>query len=303
MLFILFFVFLSVFLCIREGDTVMKPITVYNNNAVLVDDNGVECVIIGNGVGFGLKNNNIIDESKIDKKYYLDADFTQNKFGSLMAEIEEKYVILTFKVIKEAEKQLGQSFNKNSYILIADHINYAIKRNKNGEVLKNDLLWEIKKYYPREYRVARQTIQYIERSEKVKFEEDEVGFIALHFVNSSSSFKLKNETIFTTKLIRELIQIIEINFNMKLDESTINYDRFMTHIRYFVSRVFSNEKHDSHDNELLNQVKRMYPKAYSSGLKIKKHIDTLYKIKISNSELLYFVIHINRITSREKLKK
>lgn len=79
----------------------------------------------------------------------------------------------------------------------------------------------------------------------------------------------------------------------------MNYDRFLTHIRYFVSRIFSESKEVKDETDLLQHVKQLYPKAYQTGLKIKKHIAGQYKVKITDSELLYFVIHINRVTTRE----
>ncbi|MUN74910.1 PRD domain-containing protein [Enterococcus casseliflavus] len=292
------YIFVGFFVCLKGGEK-MKPITIYNNNAVLVEDNGTECVVIGNGVGFGVKGSGVIDQRKIDKKYVLDAEFTQNKFGSLMAGMDERHVILTAKIIEEAEKDLARTFDSSIYLFLGDHINYAIERNLKGEAITNDLMWEIKKYYPREFAAAKRSLQFIERSEKIRFIEDEAGFIALHFVNASSSSRFKNETIFTTKVIAEIVQIVEYDYGMKLDETSMNYDRFLTHIRYFVSRIFSESKEVKDEADLLQHVKQLYPKAYQTGLKIKKHIAGQYKVKITDSELLYFVIHINRVTTRE----
>ncbi|MCH4169065.1 MAG: PRD domain-containing protein [Streptococcaceae bacterium] len=278
----------------------MKPITVYNNNAVLVDDDGVECVVIGNGVGFGISSKKRIDEQKIDKKFVLDAEFTQNKFGNLMNEMDERHVILTAKIIKIAEKELNRSFHASIYLFLGDHISYAIERHAEGALLKNDMLWEIKKYYPREFSAAKHSLQFIERYEKIHLPEDEAGFIALHYVNATQGKAISNETILTTKMISEILQIVEYDYGFRLDENSINYDRFLTHIRYFVSRIFAEKKQLSDDSSLLKQVKILYKKAYDCGLKIKKHIDSTYQIKITDSELVYFVIHINRVTIREE---
>ncbi|MDT2757193.1 PRD domain-containing protein [Enterococcus asini] len=278
----------------------MIPITVYNNNAMLVDDEGVECVIIGNGIGFGVKASNKIDESKIDKKFILDAEFTHNKFGHLMKEMDERHVILTAKLIKIAEKELNRSFRSSIYLFLGDHISYALERYVEGSMLKNDMLWEIKKYYPREFSAARHSLLLIERSEHIRLPEDEAGFIALHYVNATQGNSISNETLVTTKIISEIIQIVEYDYGFRLNEISINYDRFLTHIRYFVSRVFSEKKQLNDDQALLNQVKTLYPRAYLCGLKIKKHIDSVYQIKITDSELVYFVIHINRVTLREE---
>nr|WP_213016905.1 PRD domain-containing protein [Desemzia sp. RIT 804] len=288
------------FLC--KGGVRVELITIYNNNAILVNDAGKECVVIGNGIGFGIKGNKKIDESKIDKKFIIDEKFTHDKFDTLMNEIEEKHIILTSKVIRQAEKDLSRQFDSSIYLFLADHVSYSINRNKKGQNLHNDLLWEIKKYYPREFAVAKRSLQLIERAENIRFNQyfdDEAAFITLHFINASSGDIHKNETVFTTKLISDILQIVEYFYGIKLDEQSINYDRFLTHIRYFVSRVFSKEKQVIDENELLTQVKFIYPKAYECSLRIKKHIDAQYDIKINNSELLYFVIHINRVTNRE----
>ncbi|WP_347083868.1 PRD domain-containing protein [Enterococcus faecium] len=291
-------VYLSVFL-LKEVKK-MTPVTVYNNNAVLVDDEGIECIVIGNGVGFGVKSSHRIDEQKIDKKFILDAEFTQNKFGHLMQEMNERHVILTAKLIKHAEQELNRVFQSSIYLFLGDHISYALERFLEGNVIQNDMLWEIKKYYPREFTAAKHSLQFIERSEKIRLPEDEAGFIALHYVNATKGKSVTNETLLTTKLISAILQIVEYEYGFRLDETTMNYDRFLTHIRYFVSRIFAEKKQLQDDQSLLQQVKILYPKDYNCGLKIKKHIDSVYQTKITDSELVYFVIHIHRVTLREE---
>ena len=48
----------------------MKILKVINNNVVSAcDDKGKEIVVMGKGLGFGKKNGDILDESKIEKSF------------------------------------------------------------------------------------------------------------------------------------------------------------------------------------------------------------------------------------------
>ena len=69
------------------------------------------------------------------------------------------------------------------YIGLTDHIHFVIKRAKQNEQLKNALLWEIKKFYPREFAASMKALELIEYSEGLQLTEDEASFIAMHFVN------------------------------------------------------------------------------------------------------------------------
>lgn len=202
-------VYLSVFL-LKEVKK-MTPVTVYNNNAVLVDDEGKECIVIGNGVVFGVKSSHRIDEQKVDKKFILDAEFTQNKFGHLMPEMNERYVILTAKLIKHAEQELNRVFQSSIYLFLGDHISYALERFSEGNVIQNDMLWEIKKYYPREFTAAKHSLQFIERSEKIRLPEDEAGFIALHYVNATKGNQLPMKRCLRQSLYPQFCKLLNTN--------------------------------------------------------------------------------------------
>lgn len=50
------------------------------------------------------------------------------------------------------------------YITLADHINFAIERQKDGVAIKNALLWEIKKFYNHEFLVGKEALSIIKTS-------------------------------------------------------------------------------------------------------------------------------------------
>ena len=70
------------------------------------------------------------------------------------------------------------------YVTLTDHINSAVERYQNGISLKNMMRHEIRKFYPQEYRIGCQAIEWIEKKTGIDLGEDEAAFIAMHIVSS-----------------------------------------------------------------------------------------------------------------------
>lgn len=49
----------------------MKVTQVLNNNAIMVEDNGVEKVLVGKGLGFGMKKQNIVPKNTNIQKVFV----------------------------------------------------------------------------------------------------------------------------------------------------------------------------------------------------------------------------------------
>ena len=80
----------------------------------------------------------------------------------------------------------------------------------------------------------------------------------------------------------------------------LNYTRFVTHIRYFARRLFAKELNQDTDDILYQQIRERYPDAYRCVLKVKKYIKENCDIELTNEEMTYFMLHINRVCSRIK---
>ncbi len=277
----------------------MKIVKVFNNNITLVeDDKHKEMILMGKGIAFGLKKGDSVDENKIEKKFVFDTRELNDKFTALFNQVPVKYIELSSSIIDYASKQLNVSFDNNIYIALSDHISYAIERYQNSEPLKNALLFDIKKFYPNEFNVSLVSLKMIYHETGIMMSEDEAGYIAMHFVNASQSGEAMSQTIAITKMVDDILQIVEYHYHLKLDEDSLNYIRFVTHIRYFARRLFANEINSQDDDDLFEQIRRKYPDAYDCTLKVKKYILLNYGIDLGNDELVYFMLHINRVTSR-----
>ena len=74
---------------------------------------------------------------------------------------------------------------------LPDHISGAIQRYKEGTILRNPLLWDIKQFYKDEYEAGLKANKIVEEETGVHFLEDEAAFIALHL----SSTAAKNSSL------------------------------------------------------------------------------------------------------------
>ncbi|MBP3908589.1 BglG family transcription antiterminator LicT [Turicibacter sanguinis] len=278
----------------------MKIKKVFNNNVLLAeDDRQLEMILLGVGIAFQRKAGDDVDLSKVDKKFVMESDDTKQKFVELLRDVPINHLELTSKIIKCAETELNTTFNDSIYIGLTDHINYSLFRVKDGMALKNALMWEVKKFYPREFKAAMNALKTIEYYENVKLPEDEASFIALHFVNAQQDGEAMKLTIDATEIIQSILNIVKFHYCIELDETSLNYSRFVTHIRYFIRRFVNQEICGyEEDDFLFLQVKEKYPKAYDCSLKVRKYLETKFKMPITNDELLYFMLHINRVADR-----
>ena len=278
----------------------MKIIKTFNNNICLVEDaKRQEMILMGKGIAFGLKKDDEVDPNKIDKKFVFDTKELNDKFNALFDQVPVKYIELSSNTIDYATKALNIIFDNSIYLALSDHISYAIERYQNGEVLKNALLFDIKKFYPNEFKVALKALDMIAYETDIKMSEDEAGFIAMHFVNASQSGEAMSQTIAITKMVEDILQIVEYHYHLALDENSINYIRFVSHIRFFARRLFSNEIYNDDQDDLFEQIRNKYPTSYQCSLKVKKYILLNYNIDLGNDEMVYFMLHINRVCTRQ----
>ncbi|CUU49059.1 BglG family transcription antiterminator LicT [Clostridium beijerinckii] len=271
---------------------------IFNNNAILAKDlSKQEIVIMGRGVGFKKSVGDQVDENLIEKTFILKQKDASEKFKLLLEDIPTEHVSLCYDIIEYAKNMLSVELNDYIYITLTDHISYALKLFDEGLNRPNALIWEIKKFYPKEFEIGLKALDLIQSETNKKLPEDEAGNIALHLINAqtnNSSNKVE-DIAHQTKMIQDILNIIKYTYNIALNEKSLNYERFVTHLRFFFQRLNKNEKMEKEEDDfLLKQVKTKYKKAYECMLKIQKYLEK----ELSDEEQLYLTIHIQRVTQR-----
>lgn len=275
---------------------------ILNNNVVITsDENGEETIVMGKGIGYQKSKGDTIDKEKINKVFRISNREVSDKFQELFNKIPIEHMKLSGEIIEYAENILGKKLNEGIYISLSDHTYTAIKRIKNNITVRNALLWDIKKFYKEEFKIGMKALDLIEEKTHVRLPEDEAGFIALHIVNAQLDVEQpKVQEI--TKLIEEILTIVRINFKIEFNEDSVFYYRFITHLRYFAQRLFSNSTYNSGaDDELVNIIKIKYSEEFKCVSKIKLFISKKYNYELSNDEYIYLTIHIAKVIQDSKL--
>ena len=272
----------------------MQIIKVINNNVISSeDDKGKEIVVMGKGIGFGKKAGEEIDETKIEKVFSL-PDESTSQFMQVVKDMSYEYIRTAELVIAYARETLGYHLSKNIYVTLTDHLGYAIERKRQGIVVANELSWEMKKFYNAEFQVGLKALDIVKQELDVELPEDEAGFIAMHLVNAQMGGQM-NQSRNMPAMIKDILNIVRYTFQVELDEKSLSYERFVTHLRFFVQRVISREDSERNDEEFDQLIADRFPRSYECAQKIKSYMKKKLDYEVSDVEISYLAVHIHRV--------
>ena len=275
---------------------------IFNNNSILaLNSDKREVVVMGRGIGFKKNVGDEIDSEKVEKTFILKEKDASEKFKMILEDVPKEIIYVSYDIIEYAKNILNVEISENIYITLTDHISNTIKLYKEGFNVTNAIIWEIKKFYPKEFEIGLKSLNFIEEELEIKLPEDEAANIALHLINSqvNSSYKEVEDVAKQTKMINDILNIVRYTYNIKLDDTSLSYYRFITHLRFFCKRLsIKNNRKEEYleykDDFLLKQVKEKYKDAYKCMLKIEDYLEK----DLDDEEKLYLTVHIQRITSK-----
>ncbi|MBZ2099199.1 PRD domain-containing protein [Streptococcus mitis] len=263
---------------------------IYNNNVVLTEEAGQEVIVMGRGLAFAKKVGDELDETAIEKRYALSQE-SQKLFADLPVELLE----IADKAISYAKCQLELPLKDKAFLSLADHMHGVEQRVHDGFFMKNFLMWDIKRFFPKEYQAGLYAQELLSRYLEIELPDDEAGFMALTLVNSELHQGASNARDLT-QLMEEILTIVKYSLEIPLEEDDIYVQRFITHLKFFCERVLVGRTHrDLEDTEMFELLKIKYPKAYATTEKISHHLEQTRQYRISDDEQLYLTIHLSRI--------
>ena len=244
----------------------MKFLKAFNNSAALVrNDEGQEEVVLGKGIGFGLKEGQDVDENKIER-CFVTSD--QSDEVAQVKEFKSQTIDVTNQIVKMVEPLLQTHFTDYQFLALADHIDFAVTRiNDHIDIDPANNDWEVKNLFPKEYAIAEKVVALINRELQVILPKSETTFMTYHLVNAASDDAQVQETIQITNLISGIISIIQFQYKITLDTTSFNYSRFITHLRILLVRLLRKEIKENQklDPSLLSFMKIKYNKAYDTA--------------------------------------
>lgn len=270
---------------------------VINNNIISAyEKSGAEVIVMGRGIGFKKKQGEMVPADQISKIFRIKSRILAEQFKELLANMPLERVRISDEIISHAKDHLKLKLNQSIYVTLTDHINFAIERVSQGIEPQNALLWEIKRFYPQEFQLGIYALELIQDRLDILLPEDEAGFIALHFVNAEYGTDIRDAVKFPDQM-QAIVDIVERDLGILLDESSLHYERFMTHIKFLIQRIYRKELLSSEDRELSLLMQRKYPREYQCSLKVAEYIMQATGSRLSEEEIMYLSVHIRRVTT------
>ena len=270
---------------------------VINNNIISAyEKSGAEVIVMGRGIGFKKKQGEVVPADQISKIFRIKSRTLTEQFKELLANMPLERVRISDEIISHAKDHLKLKLNQSIYVTLTDHINFAIERVSQGIEPQNALLWEIKRFYPQEFQLGIYALELIQDRLGILLPEDEAGFIALHFVNAEYGTDIRDAVKFPDQM-QAIVDIVEHDLGILLDESSLHYERFMTHIKFLIQRIYRKELLSSEDRELSLMMRRKYPREYQCSVKVAEYIMQATGSRLSEEEIMYLSVHIRRVST------
>lgn len=270
--------------------------TLNNNVAIAVDDEGHEYVVTGLGIGYTPKGE-VIPAERIERTFT--STEQQNQLVQLAEAIPQRYFELASEIIEYAQGALEVTLADSLYLTLSDHLAYVHERLQKGLLPKNSLTWEIKQYYPREFRAAERVVELLEDEWGLALNVDETASIALHMVNAEENGVSIHQSMDQIHLMDQVMQIIRYQAHLAPREDDLDYQRLVVHVRFFVQRVMGG-RHAAEPSPLYEMVRQSYPEAYAVAERVRSFVEGKIRRVIADDEITYLIIHIARLLRNQQ---
>lgn len=274
----------------------MKLLRKINNNAAVAQDKrGREMVVLGRGVGFHSMPYELTDLSVVYRTFY-DVD---PKYYDMLSSLPEASLLAGADISEQAEILLDAELNPNLPFTLADHIAFAQQREQNGIQLAMPLSYDVQQFYPREYELGLRALETVRIRTGCSLPRAEAASIALHIINAELEGSDLHSTLAAIEVLEGLTKMIEEMLGISLDRSSYSYARFAIHIQFLVRRLSAGIAVEHGSGNMLDELSKAYPDIYRCACAAAKEIERHQGWHCSRDEVLYLMLHIYRVQSRE----
>ena len=272
----------------------MKIIKKINNNVALAqDDDGRNLVAFGKGIGFPEMPYELSDLSKVDRTFY----DVKKEHIMMFDEADEKVIAISVEIVDYARAHVRKNIGDYLYYVLVDHINFAIERYKNKVYVPMKLSNEIKFNYDAEYKVGDWAWHHINEQFGINLPKDERSIIAMHIVESEESSHHSQREVSFEEIEDRVMKIICEDLSIEIDREGFNAYRFDTHLKYLLQRI-DDQPLNSENVEMFEIMKEKYPDVYMCTKDVCEYLKMQTGMEINDEEMLYLMLHINRLTDR-----
>ena len=282
----------------------MQVIKVLNNSLVLaIDENGQENILMGKGIGFQQSIGKTIDPAEIEKVFVLKDRAVSRDIVRLAADTEPVFFELCRNIIAYAVERYQMELLDPIYVALIDHIAFAVRRVKEGILLRNFYTQDVRRFHAEEFAVGEYALSLIEEVCKIRLPAEEACHIAFHFINAQARHRYQDTEMLIAGMVDDILKIVRRTYGCAFDENSLAYTRFLTHLRLFAKRVAEKDLLPEDEEDLLySQVRESCGLSRLCARNIAVYVKNSWGLSLSNQEKLYLMIHLYRIQQSLKRK-
>lgn len=275
----------------------MRISRVYNNNVALAQTfSGEEMVVIGRGLAFGKRRGDLVDPTLVEQTFVPEAGTPDEKLSWSLAEIPSEILGIATE-LESLVKAEGITISHSFIVPLADHLNYAVVRAREGVEVDYPLALEVSQLYPQEVRFGRQALELVRERLGVTLPASEATPLAMHLVNSQFASEDMSGTYRMTEVFTQIFDVISTVFDAPVDQSSMSAARFVTHLRYLFVRASSAASAGAEPSvpQLFEALQAAHPLAFTCARKVLLILEMHLEQQLTDDELTYLTIHIARL--------
>ncbi len=271
----------------------MRAIKRISHNAAICEDGaGHQLIALGRGIGFGDMPHEVALDDVQRTFYGIDP-----KYLSFIGEVDPEILEFSAQLADIVTQQVSYELSPNLPITLADHIQFALQRAREHLVVPMPLAEDVEQAHPVEYRLGEMAVRGMQKTFNVRVDRHEASGVALSIVNAAvaPSQRRALATKREERLLEHIAEALECEMGSPVDRSSFAYARFTTHIRYLIDRVQKGEPIESENSGLYSVLAEQYPRATVCAHAIATEVEATYGDPVTEEELVYLIMHINRI--------
>lgn len=275
----------------------MRAIRSINNNiAVCIDSTGAEVIAMGKGIGYGAMPHDV-ELSQVSHTYY---SVDERQLAGIK-DIDQDVLAFAADAADRAREQIPYQMSPNLAFTLADHISFALKRERDGVRVYMPLAYDVEQNYPIEYRLGRQLVRRLRRDFGVPLRESEASGIALCFAAArlgAATDEAEGAAQRDEDMLEDITELVENEFGMDIDRTSFAWSRYATHLNYLFHRLRKGEPLEDAGVLGLEEISQSFPKGIACVEKIGAHLQKRWGFNLSDEEKLYLMLHISRICAK-----
>ena len=271
---------------------------VLNNNVVIaIDESGHERVLMGRGLGFGLRADDPIDPGKVEKTFILDPGAQGERERRLLVDVPYPVIEAVTRAVDEAERMLGHHLGRHLTIAVIDHVQYVLVRLDQGLRIPATTMPELRVLYPQEFAAAERMAASLAASLERELPPEEAVFLTMHLLNATRDEPNGTAALLLRRL-QHIVVVVEQHLGVHLDATSPDYARFILHIQFLLQRLVTRTMLAGGDTSFFEFAKHSYPASYDIAVEVKSYVREATDAELTDEELLYVIVHVERLKAQ-----